>query len=63
MKILLIVLGVLLFAIGAVWFFQGIGVIMGSFMTGQSLWTGIGAVAAAAGIGLFLLGLFGKRKK
>jgi hypothetical protein len=36
------VLGVLLILVGAVWFGQGIGVIGGSFMTGNALWAVIG---------------------
>jgi hypothetical protein len=35
--------------IGVVWFFQGIGVIHGSFMTGEVLWTIIGAIAIFIG--------------
>jgi hypothetical protein len=37
-------------ALGAVWFFQGIGVIGGSFMTNSSKWMVIGAVVAVAGV-------------
>jgi hypothetical protein len=62
MKVTFIVLGVVLLVIGGVWFFQGIGVIPGSFMTGQGMWAGIGAVVAVAGIGLFLVGLLRKPK-
>jgi len=36
--------------VGGVWFFQGIGVLKGSFMTGQGFWTVIGVI-------LFVLGL------
>ena len=42
--------GVLLLLVGAVWFFQGIGVITGSVMTGQSFWTAAGIVAAIGGV-------------
>ena len=56
MKIALIVLGALLVIVGCVWFLQGINVIPGSFMTGQSKWTLIGAVCAIAGIGLIVAG-------
>ena len=49
------VLGVL---VGVVFFFQGIGVIPGSFMTGRSEWAVIGAalVAGAAAL-LWLVGI------
>jgi hypothetical protein len=38
-----VVVGVLLVLVGAVWFGQGVGVIGGSFMTGEILWAVIGA--------------------
>jgi hypothetical protein len=45
---------------GVVFFFQGIGIIPGSFMTGRSEWAVIGAalVAGAAAL-LWLAGLIG----
>ena len=48
-------LGLVLVAIGAVWFLQGIGVLPGSFMSGQTKWAVIGAVTAAVGVGVTLL--------
>lgn len=54
MKIVLNVLGVLLGLTGLVWIFQGIGVIQGSFMTGQSMWSAIGLAAViVAGVLLY----------
>jgi len=47
------VVSMILMAIGAVWFFQGIGVLPGSFMTGQARWAVIGGVVAAAGLVLW----------
>lgn len=47
-----VVIGVILVVIGAVWFGQGIGVIHGSFMTGEALWAVIGAVAIFLGVSL-----------
>lgn len=44
-----ITLAVILLLIGGVWFFQGIGVLPGSFMTGSTLWAVIGAVLIFAG--------------
>jgi hypothetical protein len=38
MRVTLIVVGVLLMFFGAVWFLQGINVLPGSFMTGQTQW-------------------------
>jgi len=46
------ILGIVLVAIGVVWFFQGIGVIHGSFMTGEVLWAVIGAIAMFLGASL-----------
>lgn len=50
MRTVLRILGVLLAFIGAVWFLQGINVLPGSFMTGQTKWAIIGGVAFVAGI-------------
>ena len=44
-----VIIGVVLVAIGVVWFFQGIGVIHGSFMTGEVLWAVLGAIAVFLG--------------
>ena len=52
MKLGLNIVGVLAVLIGVVWFFQGIGVIQGSFMTGQAQWALIGIVALIIGGGL-----------
>jgi hypothetical protein len=41
--------------VGVVWFFQGIGVIEGSFMTGEALWAVIGAFCVAAGVALLVV--------
>ena len=49
MRIVLNVVGVLLMLVGGVWFLQGINVLPGSFMTGQTQWAVYGAVAFAAG--------------
>ena len=46
----LTIAGVLLLLVGAVWFFQGIGVITGSVMTGQSFWTAAGIIAVIGGV-------------
>ncbi len=47
-------IGLVLLVVGLVWFFQGIGVIEGSFMTGEAIWAVIGVVCAAAGAVLVL---------
>jgi hypothetical protein len=50
MKIVLNVVGLILIAMGGIWFLQGINVLPGSFMTGQIRWAIYGGVAVAAGI-------------
>ena len=45
-----IVVGVLLCIVGGVWFTQGIGVLKGSFMTGQGFWTVIGLILLVLGL-------------
>ena len=52
MKVILSVLGVLLTLAGVIWFFQGINVLPGSFMTGQIQWAIYGVLAFLAGLGL-----------
>ena len=47
-------IAIALLVVGGVWFFQGIGVIEGSFMTGEAIWAVIGVVCAAAGAVLVL---------
>lgn len=54
MKLVLTVLGVLAFILGCVWFLQGIGVLPGSFMSGQIQWAIYGAVLAVVGIGVVI---------
>jgi hypothetical protein len=51
-----LVLGILLLLVGLVWFFQGIGVVEGSFMTDQPIWAVIGVAAVAFGVGVLVRG-------
>jgi hypothetical protein len=55
MRILLSVVAVLMLLMGCVWFLQGINVIPGSFMTGQSKWAIIGGLLIVAGFALLWL--------
>ena len=52
MRIFLTAVGGLLILAGATWFLQGIGVLPGSYMTGQSQWAIYGGLALLLGIGL-----------
>ena len=50
MKWFLNILGVVLILIGVVWFFQGINVLLGSFMSGNSLYSVLGIILVVVGI-------------
>jgi hypothetical protein len=54
MRLFKYVLALIVLAIGALWSLQGLGVVGGSFMTGQSQWLYIGIVTML--VGLFGLG-------
>jgi hypothetical protein len=56
MRWLVAVVGCLLFLMGLVWLLQGVGVLPGSVMSGQSFWAIVGAVAVAVGLVLIYLG-------
>lgn len=56
MRIIANIAGVLLLIVGCVWFLQGINVLPGSFMTGQTKWAVYGALSLVAGIALLILG-------
>jgi hypothetical protein len=60
MRVFLMVLGVLLIVLGVIWLLQGINVLPGSPMTGQSQWAIYGGLAVVAGI--VLIALAPKRK-
>ena len=57
MRILSNVLGVLCLVVGCIWFLQGINIIPGSFMTGQTKWAIYGALTSIVG----LLLIFGRK--
>ena len=52
MRIVLNVVGVLLLLVGCVWFLQGVNVIPGSYMTGQTKWAVYGGLLLVAGLGI-----------
>jgi hypothetical protein len=54
-RLVLSVVAVLLILTGGVWFLQGINILPGSFMTGQTEWAVYGGIAVAAGVGLLLI--------
>lgn len=55
-KWLMVAAGIVLIVVGAVWALQGVGVLTGSPMTGQQVWTVIGLLAVVAGLGLAVAG-------
>jgi len=54
MKIVLSIIGVVLVIVGAIWFLQGINILPGSFMTGQTKWAIYGAISFIVGVGVIL---------
>jgi hypothetical protein len=61
MKWVLNIVGVLLILTGSVFFLQGVGILPGSYMSGQIRWAFNGSVAVLIGIGL--LALANRRRK
>jgi hypothetical protein len=57
MRYVLLIVGGLMILMGGVWLLQGIGILPGSFMTGQMFWAVMGAVFMAVG-GLLVLAGF-----
>ncbi|RWO30923.1 MAG: hypothetical protein EOS10_17515 [Mesorhizobium sp.] len=51
MRLIKNLLTLIVLAIGALWSLQGIGLVGGSFMTGQSQWLYIGILTALVGLG------------
>lgn len=61
MRIAMGIVGALLVLFGSVWFLQGINVVRGSFMSGQTRWAVYGGLAVAAG--LILLGSVARKRR
>ena len=57
MRYVLIIVGGLMVLVGGVWLLQGVGILPGSFMTGQSFWAIAGAISLAVG-GLLVIAGF-----
>jgi hypothetical protein len=57
MRWVLIVVGVLAVLMGVVWTLQGLDVLGGSAMSGNSLWAIVGPIVAAVGLVLAVWGL------
>ncbi len=63
MRYVLLIVGGLMILMGGVWLLQGIGILPGSFMTGQVFWAVMGAVFMAVGGLLVLAGLRLNRRR
>jgi hypothetical protein len=62
MKYLPAIAGAVLIVVGALWIFQGSGVMKGSVMTGQRMWLWIGIVCAVVGVVVLTRGLRAGRR-
>jgi hypothetical protein len=58
-----LVIGILLLFVGTVWIFQGVGMLKGSFMTGQALWAWIGTACVMLGLPALVRGARGGRAR
>ena len=54
---LAIVVGAIMAIFGALWTFQGLGYVGGSFMSGSETWTIIGSIVAGLGVALVIVGV------
>jgi hypothetical protein len=56
LRYVLLTVGGLMVLMGGVWLLQGVGILPGSFMTGQPFWAVMGGVFLAVGALLVLAG-------
>lgn len=56
MRYVLLVVGALMALVGGVWILQGVGILPGSFMTGESFWAIMGVLVLVAGAMLIFSG-------
>jgi hypothetical protein len=57
LRYVLLIVGGLMILVGGVWLLQGLGILPGSFMTGQPFWAVMGAISLVVG-GLLVLAGF-----
>ena len=57
MRYVLLIVGGLMVLVGVVWLLQGVGILPGSFMTGQLFWAVMGAIFLVVGGLLVFAGL------
>ena len=57
MRWTLVGVGIVLVLLGGLWFLQGVGILTGSVMTGQTFWEIVGVILLIVGIVLCVLGV------
>jgi len=57
LRYVLLIVGGLMDLVGVVWLMQGVGVLPGSFMTGQPFWAVMGTISVVVGGLLIFAGL------
>jgi hypothetical protein len=62
MRVVWLVIGVLAIIAGIFWTLQGLNVIGGSAMSGQTMWAIIGPIVGIVGLALLIVGLVGGRR-
>jgi hypothetical protein len=56
------VIGALALIAGVIWTLQGLNILGGSSMSGQTMWAIIGPVVGVAGLALLVMSLVGRRR-
>jgi len=54
-KVLALIAGVLMIAVGVLWTLQGLGYVEGSSMSGEDTWAVIGPAVAGLGVALLIV--------
>ena len=57
MRWILIGVGIVLILLGGLWTLQGVGILAGSVMTGQTFWATVGAILLIIGVVLCAIGV------
>jgi hypothetical protein len=57
MRMIVVVAGALIALMGVVWALQGLGVLLGSFMSNDPSWIAIGSITSVVGFGLVVFGI------
>jgi uncharacterized membrane protein SirB2 len=57
MRWILVGVGIVLILLGGLWTLQGVGLVTGSVMTGQTFWATVGTILLIVGIMLCAIGL------